>query len=204
MEIEDDVERFNTIEKLDDPLFEKLFGLAGKDSGKLKSANSSSPMVVFDDGIVTSVRTAGHEGEFFGLGAFLFHMPPYRNAVSRDSQYRASMRIIKVAIAAAAFEVDHGAYPKTLDLLVPKYLSELPLDPGSNANFKYQPLKKGPILYSVGIDGVDDGGADRHHIWMSRGKTPDSVGDLPLFWGVEKGSKEADSLRLTKDDFLDK
>jgi len=54
-----------------------------------------------------------------------------------------------------------GSYPPSLEALVPRYLPAVPLDPmtGTPLRFRPAPADTGrPIVYSVGSDGVDDGG----------------------------------------------
>jgi hypothetical protein len=48
---------------------------------------------------------------------------------------------IRVQAAVKAFTLDTGKAPKTLDLLVPKYISEVPLDPYTEKPLGYDPIK---------------------------------------------------------------
>lgn len=55
----------------------------------------------------------------------------------------------------------HGSYPATLAELTSQFLPAVPLDPMDGKPFRYSPTggpNGGPLLYSVGADGVDDGG----------------------------------------------
>lgn len=55
----------------------------------------------------------------------------------------------------------HGSYPTTLTELTPSLLPAVPLDPMSGQPFRYKSAAETggtPLLYSVGADGVDDGG----------------------------------------------
>jgi hypothetical protein len=63
-----------------------------------------------------------------------------------------------LAFALAWYERDHGRYPKHLDDLAPKYLSAVPRDLFSGIALKYRPEEKGYLLYSVGPNGIDEGG----------------------------------------------
>src|SRR5207237_6032391 len=63
-----------------------------------------------------------------------------------------------VAFALAWYQREHGHYPKTLDLLAPKYLVKIPQDIFSGKALIYRPSEKGYLLYSVGPNGKDDGG----------------------------------------------
>jgi hypothetical protein len=67
-------------------------------------------------------------------------------------------RLLMLDLALRAYHADHGAYPPKLGLLTPQYLAEVPLDPFSEKPFVYRPARQDFVLYSVGGDGVDNGG----------------------------------------------
>jgi hypothetical protein len=70
-------------------------------------------------------------------------------------------RLAAVALAVRLLAVDHqGQLPATLDGLVPTYLVAVPDDPFSGRPFRYIRDAKRPIVYSVGNDGIDDGGIE--------------------------------------------
>ena len=88
----------------------------------------------------------------------------------------ASRRATRIALALVRYREDHPAAPRPADLsaLVPDYLSELPEDP-----FDGQPLRyssEAGIVYSIGVDGVDSGGAQTRP-----GNRPDQDRDEPTF-----------------------
>lgn len=62
-----------------------------------------------------------------------------------------------VAVALARHKTDRGGYPKELAELAPKYLARVPGDQFSGAPLLYRP-GGGYVLYSVGMNGKDDGG----------------------------------------------
>jgi hypothetical protein len=74
-------------------------------------------------------------------------------------------RAALLALAIRLYRFDHhGHWPRSPDELTPKYLAAIPADPFSpNASpFRYKPdAAEGPIIYSVGEDGVDDGGSEQ-------------------------------------------
>jgi hypothetical protein len=80
-------------------------------------------------------------------------------------QYRAvtECRLAAVALAAAAYAREHeGAMPAALDQLAGDYLPYVPFDPMAAGE---RPLRlgkwpDGAVVYSVGDDGVDDGGSE--------------------------------------------
>jgi hypothetical protein len=79
-----------------------------------------------------------------------------------------TQRNLQLAFALAAFKADKGAFPKKLSELTPKYLPEVPDDLFSGMALIYQPDAKGYLLYSVGLNGENDGG---------RGRDDDPPGD---------------------------
>ena len=58
----------------------------------------------------------------------------------------------------AAYRADTGRYPARLAELAPKYLAAVPDDLFAGKPLVYRPSEAGYLLYSVGINGKDDGG----------------------------------------------
>jgi hypothetical protein len=76
-------------------------------------------------------------------------------------QRELTRRGLEYMLALESFRLQTGAYPGTLDALVPSHLPALPPDPHSGRPFVYRPtpgVEPGYVLYSIGPDGVDDGG----------------------------------------------
>lgn len=67
-------------------------------------------------------------------------------------------RNLHIAFALAAYERDHKRYPTRLDELALKYLPVVPDDLFSGKALVYRPTEKGYLLYSVGVNGKDEGG----------------------------------------------
>jgi hypothetical protein len=67
-------------------------------------------------------------------------------------------QLVDVALAIAAYRVDHKKLPAKLDDLVPKYLKVVPRDPYRDSPLTYKSDGRRYLLYSVGADGKDDGG----------------------------------------------
>jgi len=71
----------------------------------------------------------------------------------------AQRRIIVTAIALERYRGKHGAYPATLDSLAPEFLKGVPVDFMDGQPLRYRLTNDGHfVLYSVGLDCVDDGG----------------------------------------------
>ena len=74
------------------------------------------------------------------------------------AQSVARRRAAEAAIAVERFRRHHGEYPKRLYQLVPDFLPEVPEDPFTGEPLRYLIEENGYVVYSVGPDGVDDGG----------------------------------------------
>jgi hypothetical protein len=73
-----------------------------------------------------------------------------------------NLRGLRLLAAIELYRVDRGHYPASLDDLVPSILPELLIDPVSGLPFVYRTLEDDPygrgfLLYTVGVDGADDG-----------------------------------------------
>lgn len=74
----------------------------------------------------------------------------------------ANMRLdmTKIALALAVYHREHDAYPASLDALTPGLLETIPPDPFSGKPLVYERRGDGYLLYSVGEDGIDNGGSN--------------------------------------------
>ena len=77
-----------------------------------------------------------------------------------ESEDRADMilDLDRLALALAAFRAEHGSYPANLAVLVPQYINRVPQDLFSGRDLHYHREGPGFLLYSVGVNGKDDGG----------------------------------------------
>ena len=66
--------------------------------------------------------------------------------------------LLLTTLALRAYFRDHNAYPNSLNNLIPTYLKSIPVDPLGTGPFKYRTTGKSYLLYSIGPDGVDNGG----------------------------------------------
>jgi hypothetical protein len=65
------------------------------------------------------------------------------------------------ALAAEQFRTATGRWPETPAELVPAYLADVPVDPFGGLPMRLKRLPDGLVIYSVGPNGTDDGGAVR-------------------------------------------
>lgn len=80
-------------------------------------------------------------------------------ALERVLQAETERSLVLCAIALKRYAVRYGHLPETLDALVPEFLTAIPTDYMNNTKIKYRLNPDGSYtLYSVGVDGVDNGG----------------------------------------------
>lgn len=82
----------------------------------------------------------------------------------------ALLRCTIVALAAERYRRDKQVWADKSDQFCPQYFSTVPLDPFDGKPLRYRRLKDGVVIYSVGQDGVDNGGKiDRERSGTSPG-----------------------------------
>jgi len=88
----------------------------------------------------------------------------------RSCVYAAASRSAAIVAAAlSAYQHDHGRYPFSLDALRDRgYLETIPLDPFVDRPLRYRQEDRRFILYSVGPNGIDDGGERQTNQAMPR------------------------------------
>lgn len=86
-------------------------------------------------------------------------------------------RLPAAALAIRLYEVDHGRRPEALADLVPEYLPAVPQDPFAEPGraIVYRPSAAHPIVYSVGENGVDDGGDPKRENTVTKGYWPPDI-----------------------------
>ncbi len=89
----------------------------------------------------------------------------------------------EVGVAIARYHLQHERYPEKLEDLVPRYLEAVPEDPLSDPaaplRLRVTPDGAAAVVYSVGIDGVDNGGRSRNE----RGRGFEDGTDVPFNLG---------------------
>jgi hypothetical protein len=71
-------------------------------------------------------------------------------------------RLTEIAFALAIWHAENGTYPADLAALVPTCLDRIPSDLFTGKHLVYKPGQAGYLLYSVGMNGQDDGGVFSH------------------------------------------
>jgi len=83
---------------------------------------------------------------------------PMRTHFENEARYIA----LRTALAIERHRLAHkGRMPSSLEELVPAYLPAVPRDAFDNQPLRFKLLPRGYVLYSIGADGVDDGGLEK-------------------------------------------
>jgi hypothetical protein len=114
---------------------------------------------VTDAGIIEkSFMSSDRRGEMIGNILIGLMVPAFDKVQGAADRFEQSQRNLQAAFALVAFQRDHGKYPAKLDELAGHYLAKIPGDLFSGKPLIYRPEARGFLLYSVGPNGVDDGG----------------------------------------------
>jgi hypothetical protein len=119
--------------------------------------------------------------------------PIFNQSIDAAAAGQTIVTLARVAIALERHRLSDRVYPEALEALVPRFLDRLPVDPVNGGPLRYR--REAPdrfVLYSVGLDGRDDGGTSTSTGFTSRTGKGDSV------WRsdpVEKPAKAVDLAR---------
>jgi len=88
-----------------------------------------------------------------------FMVPNYTRAITTFAFNQAKADEAQIVCALERYRSARGSYPETLEALVPQYIEKLPHDIIGGQALKYHRTNDGRfLLYSIGANGVDDGG----------------------------------------------
>ena len=86
-------------------------------------------------------------------------MPALAAASKRAAEGDAVRGVARTALAALRCRAAQGAWPGTLEELVGDDLPAVPRDPFDDRPLRWKRTERGMVVYSIGPDGTDDGGA---------------------------------------------
>lgn len=129
-------------------------------------------------------------------------LPALSAAGAAEERTNSMLSLTQVAAALAVFRADHGAYPEKLDELVPGTLAKLPVDIFHGKPLVYKRLEQGYLLYSLGLNGQDDGGSNSL-MHLFEGQATESMGPAEAEAVRSKipGSADDFSIRLPTKSF---
>ena len=116
---------------------------------------------------------------------------PSASAVNRTLHTQEGYRDgVLTGIALELYRREHGDWPGVLEDLVPGHLPGVPVDRLTGEPVKYRVGEDGPLVYSVGVDGDDDGGQPP----VERdGDIANDMASPKRFRAVDKSDEEHDS-----------
>lgn len=85
-------------------------------------------------------------------------LPTYFTEAARQ---QARVRLLLVGLAIRRAKLDGLAPPESLEALVPKYLAKVPVDPFSGEAIRYFRDGDDCVIYSIGVDRVDNHGSEK-------------------------------------------
>ncbi|OVE77371.1 hypothetical protein BVX99_02730, partial [bacterium F16] len=99
-------------------------------------------------------------GNFIGETMHGMLVPALNPAIDKIDRTNTDLAFLRVQVAIKGFRTaNNQAWPDTLQELVPQWINRLPEDPFSVPPAPINYSKKKRMLYSVGPDGIDNGGA---------------------------------------------
>lgn len=106
--------------------------------------------------------------------------PDFDHSYYRAEETTQHRDTVLVAIAMVRFRLAEGAWPDTLDALVPEYLDRVPVDRCAGKPFCLRYDDGQPLLYSVGFDGDDDQGEDAWKVYQGSNVITDLIKQADL------------------------
>ena len=107
-----------------------------------------------------SARLTETEKRFYIVSRLL--LPSLKKVFDGQQTHQAHLRTAQTALALERYRLAHpGQLPAALAALVPQFLPAVPSDPFDGQPLRYQLLRQGYAVYSIGSDAKDDGGIER-------------------------------------------
>jgi hypothetical protein len=92
-------------------------------------------------------------------------LPAIGKSIQKDAGNISRLRAARTVLAIELYRLaNHRQLPSTLNELVPEVLMAVPADPFDGEPLRYRRLDKGYVVYSVGPDGEDNGGAEEKRL----------------------------------------
>jgi hypothetical protein len=151
-----------TFDRLAAALREKDRGVRERELGRIEAGVKMFRKELVEVGkaarLLNEPQTAAGRGKVLGDVLIALRMPALRKVAMASDRIRQVQENITLAFALECYRRERGGYPKTLDALAPRYVKNVPHDLFSGKALIYRPSAEGYLLYSVGINGKDEGG----------------------------------------------
>ena len=131
-----------------------------------------SPYDLANSDIIKKIETQKGNSVFLEIASM-----PCEHISSLSYRTKANVRGFQATVASMLYEKQNGAYPESLRSLIDGgYMDKVPQDPFSDGPLVYRKTDDGFMLYSVGLNMIDDDGVVGERKW-------DQQGDA-VFWPI--------------------
>ena len=93
-------------------------------------------------------------------------MPALDNCIVNSIETIAQQQVLLAGIGIEQYRRATGELPETLEVLTPRYMDHVPIDPFTGQPLKYRYEHDGAVVYSIGQDGQDNGGNPSGYTWL--------------------------------------
>lgn len=100
----------------------------------------------------------GTSSKLYGQLLMMLQLPNVEPTLTAEMRNAMRRTTLNVAMSLLKYKYDRGRYPRSLDELTPKYLEEVPQDVFGTGGLIYKSDGQSFTVYSVGMNGEDDGG----------------------------------------------
>lgn len=97
-------------------------------------------------------------GDIIGQVVCLMMLPHVTGVLDAEIRTVLHEEVTLAAIAITRYRKDHDEFPENLGALVPRYVNAVPVDPLNESPLKYDRTDDGYLVYSIGLDGIDNNG----------------------------------------------
>jgi hypothetical protein len=142
----------------DEELVGMQFVQAGIEAARSNAQSNCSGAALKNFHAAADRITAEHRG-FLNRFGMAVTAEEVQRFLERISYLEMQRTILITALALKRYQQRHGSYPADLTSLAPEFMRAAPRDPMDGDLLRYRQLPDGTfLLYSVGVDGVDNGG----------------------------------------------
>jgi hypothetical protein len=110
------------------------------------------------DEVIARIDKISNSPQRYRYLVSLISIPNFSRAAQTAIRAETERQLTVAALAITRFRMRHGKLPSSLKELVPEFLASEPWDPMSGKALGYRLKDGGFVLYSVGEDGIDNGG----------------------------------------------
>ncbi len=139
--------------------------------------------------ILALLSNPQNRGKMVGKFMVASFFPAMQQVNNYEFRMQLQSHLVQVACLIEIYRKEFGSYPESLDdVEAQEGSSELLTDPLSEQRLEYRKTDSGYLLYSIGVDGVDNGGrawretadGSQFDIRICIGETPEPEEDSPI------------------------